>query len=88
MSFQPDDSVVASTDLGGLLRGKVPAGTPGVVSAVDDTGSQAALYTVTFTIVDDDLLMPHQTTLGQLTEDQLLIRGKPSSGGTGEPTES
>lgn len=67
MSFQRSDDVVASTELGGFWQGKIPAGTPGVIDEVDETDSSAPVFTVTFTIVQDDLLTPHQTTVTGLT---------------------
>ncbi len=71
MSFRPGDRVAAAGDLGGFLKGKVPAGTVGVVDEVGSDGVGEALYTVTFTIEQDDLLMPHSTTLTQLGEGDL-----------------
>jgi hypothetical protein len=71
MSFRRGDRVAAAGDLGGFLKGKVPAGTVGVVDEVEPGGSGEAHYTVTFTIEQDDLLMPHSTTLTQLGESDL-----------------
>jgi hypothetical protein len=78
VSFQRGDEVAALVDLGGLLRGKVPAGTPGVVDETEISASAEVLYTVTFTIDQEDLLMPHRATLTQLTRDQ-LTRPRPGS---------
>jgi hypothetical protein len=71
VAFQRGDEVAALVDLGGLLKGKVPAGTPGVVDETEVSASAEVLYTVTFTIDHEDLLMPHRATLTQLTHDQL-----------------
>ncbi|WP_328997726.1 hypothetical protein OHA18_25065 [Kribbella sp. NBC_00709] len=60
MSFQPGDDVAAATDLGGFWQGKIPAGTPGVIDDVEETDT---VFTVTFTIVQEDLLTPHRTTV-------------------------
>ena len=68
MSFRRGDQVAAAGDLGGFLKGKVPAGTSGVVDEVESSDAAEVLYTVTFTIDHDDLLMPHSTTLTQLTD--------------------
>lgn len=69
MGFQVGDEVAASVELGGLLKGRVPEGTPGVV--VEVVGSS---YSVTFTIERDDLLVAHQTTLNEVSEESLTSR--------------
>ena len=71
MSFQRGDEVAAVTDLGGFWQGKIPAGTPGVVDEIDETDPSTPILTVTFTIEQDDLLTPHQTTVTGLTITEL-----------------
>ncbi|MGY4769793.1 hypothetical protein ACXC9Q_22975 (plasmid) [Kribbella sp. CWNU-51] len=71
MSFQRGDEVAAATDLGGFWQGKIPAGTPGVVDEIDETDASTPAFTVTFTIEQDDLLTPHQTTVTGLTITEL-----------------
>jgi len=71
MSFQRGDEVAAATDLGGFWQGRILAGTPGVIDEVDETDSSAPVFTVTFTIEQDDLLTPHQTTVTGLSTTEL-----------------
>jgi hypothetical protein len=71
MGFQRGDEVAAATDLGGFWKGQIPAGTPGVVDNVESRESAAPLYTVTFVIEHDDLLVPHHATVTQLSDGQL-----------------
>jgi hypothetical protein len=70
MGFQRGDEVAAATDLGGFWQGKIPAGTPGVIDEIDETDG-SPVYTVTFTIEQEDLLTPHQTTVTGLTAAEL-----------------
>lgn len=70
MNFERGDEVAAAIDLGGFWQGKIPAGTPGVIDEVDDSDS-SPVFTVTFTIEQDDLLTPHQTTVTGLTITEL-----------------
>jgi hypothetical protein len=72
MSFERGDEVAAATDLGGFWKGQIPAGTPGVVDNVESGDSSAPLYTVTFMIEHDDFLVPHHTTVTQLSDSQLI----------------
>lgn len=71
MSFRCGDEVVASVDLGGFWQGKIPAGTPGVVDEVDEADQSAKVFTVTFTIEQEDLLMPHRTTVTGVSADEI-----------------
>ena len=71
MSFRRGDRVAAAGDLGGFLKGKVPAGTVGVVDEVESDGVGEALYTVTFTIEQDDLLLPHRITVTGVGADEV-----------------
>jgi hypothetical protein len=64
------DEVAAATELGGFWKGKIPVGTPGVIDEVDDSDA-GPVFTVTFTIVQDDLLTPHQTTATGLGEAEI-----------------
>ena len=73
-SFQRGDEVAASTDLGGFWQGKIPAGAPGVIDEIDETDSSTPVFTVTFTIEDDDLLTPHHTTVTGLSNSELSKR--------------
>jgi hypothetical protein len=71
VTFRSGDEVAAATDLGGFWRGKVPAGTPGVIDDIDEMDSSTPVFTVTFTIEQDDLLTPHQTTVTGLSITEL-----------------
>jgi len=71
MGFQRGDGVVASVDLGGFWQGKIPAGTPGVVDDVDEADRSAVVFTVTFTIEQDDLLLPHRITVTGVGADEV-----------------
>lgn len=64
------DEVAAATELGGFWQGKIPVGTPGVIDEVGDSDA-GPVFTVTFTIVQDDLLTPHRTTVTGLGEGEL-----------------
>ncbi|TDW22288.1 hypothetical protein [Kribbella kalugense] len=61
---------MAAIELGGFWQGKIPVGTPGVIDEVDDSDA-GPVFTVTFTIVQDDLLTPHRTTVTGLGEGEL-----------------
>jgi len=69
--FRRGDGVVASVDLGGFRQGKIPAGTPGVVDDVDEADPSAVVFTVTFTIEQDDLLLPHRITVTGVGADEV-----------------
>ncbi|MFG1621967.1 hypothetical protein [Kribbella sp. NPDC049227] len=69
--FQPGDEVAAAGELGGFWRGKIPVGTPGVIDEIDEAESSTPVFTVTFTIEQDDLLIPHQTTVSGLSITEL-----------------
>lgn len=71
MGFQRGDEVVATVDLGGFWQGKIPAGTPGVVEGIEETDHSAVVFTVRFTIVQDDLLVPHHVTVTDLVAAQV-----------------
>ncbi|MFI6832474.1 hypothetical protein ACIBG5_35555 [Kribbella sp. NPDC050241] len=73
MSFKRGDEVAAATDLGGFWQGKIPAGTRGVIDEIDETDA-SPVFTVTFTIEQDDLLTPHQTTVTGLGVTELSER--------------
>jgi len=70
VGFRRGDEVAAATELGGFWQGKIPVGTPGVIDEVDDSDA-GPVFTVTFTIVQDDLLTPHRTTVTGLGEGEL-----------------
>ncbi|WP_405059173.1 hypothetical protein OG474_41500 [Kribbella sp. NBC_01505] len=69
--FEIAEAVTAAVDLGGLVRGKVVAGTPGIVTErlTDDGGTTT--YTVEFTIERDDLLTANHTTLHHIDRECL-----------------
>ena len=74
MSFRCGDEVAAATDLGGFWQGKVATGTPGVIDEIEETDGSVPVFTVTFTIEQDDLLTPHHTTVTGLNIAELRKR--------------
>jgi hypothetical protein len=73
MGFQRGDEVAAAADLGGFWQGKIPAGTRGVIDEIDESDA-SPVFTVTFTIEQEDLLTPHRTTVTGLTYTELSER--------------
>ncbi|MGW6277026.1 hypothetical protein [Kribbella sp. NPDC055071] len=75
--FEIAEAVTAAVDLGGLVKGRVATGTPGIVieRLTDDEGTTT--YSVEFTIEQDDLLTTHYTTLHQLGGDCLSRTSSP-----------